>query len=289
MAVHGIAPPVRAGLSKSKEKTAHPCRALRPVRMGCFCVILRNVEKSLKNAVLYLLHQMVANLIGLVGCGIIVGIVADNKDKLLLSELSQIVDEGAFCLFVQITPGFIQQNTGGVTEQGASQVNFLLFTKGKVFRLDGYLLVGRRKLENGIQFLILLIGNIASADNVLSDRAGEDEVGVEKIAELRFFTGEVAGFLNLQVVVVDGKHARNDIKQGGLSTTILTVDQYDTSILRCEIRYMEEQVSFRTHQVDVVGFDFGRSDRFGFYLLVGQGKEVGDPVKGGLLADNLSM
>lgn len=85
----------------------------------------------------YRFHLLAADLVGLVRHSVIEGVVADDKDEFLLSELCQIGSEGTFGLFIQIAPRFVQQDAGGVTEQGAGQINFLLFTKGKVFRLDG--------------------------------------------------------------------------------------------------------------------------------------------------------
>ena len=90
---------------------------------------------------------MLANLIGFVGHSIVVGVVADDKDEFMFPKLGQIVDEGALGLFIQVAAGFVQQDTGGVAEQGAGQINLLFFTEGQVFRLDGHLFISRRKLK----------------------------------------------------------------------------------------------------------------------------------------------
>ena len=131
--------------------------------------------------------------------------MADDKDQFLFPELHQIIDESTLGLFIQIAAGFVQQDAGGITEQGAGQINLLLFTEGQVFRLDGHPFVSRWELKNGIQFLILCIRDSASADNVFLDSTCEDEVGIEKIAELRFFTGKAAGFMDPKMMIVPGK------------------------------------------------------------------------------------
>ena len=93
----------------------------------------------------HLIHLVFANLIGLVSHGIVVGVMADDKDQFLFPELHQIIDESTLGLFIQIAAGFVQQDAGGITEQGAGQINLLLFC----LRIIRKLSISSRQTRNG--------------------------------------------------------------------------------------------------------------------------------------------